>query len=858
MLLHLPDGTCDTESGLVRRGGTTASLTAKERELLHYLADRAGEVVGTDELLREVWGYAPSAETRAVFHTCRRLRTKIEPNPADPTIVLAERGVGYRLSARVVAPVPPPAPVEAAGARSAFRRPPAERNRFFGRAAELEQLGARYQRGDRLVTLVGMGGIGKTRLALHFATARWTGPVALCDLVAARGDADVEAAVLRAVGAPATSPRPSAAIEAALAEAPDALLLFDNAESALVETARMVELCLDLSPSLRVLVTSRAPLQIAGESRLPLFGLDPEAAGALLRARAEAALDDAAADAVLRRLDGIPLAVELAAARTALVGPGALASLLREQQSGAGWLRVLSDPSAPERQGAMLGVLEGTWALLPPPARAALARLSLAEDGFSLETAEALLGGAVEARGPATLDTLVRAGLLRRSGEGRLEMLPTVRAFAAERLTELDRQEAWDRLITSLLTRYPLPLPPERARGRSEDKATILAAAERAVAAGRPDIGSVVELAWTLLQAEGPLGRMLPIITTGLAVDGLSNTEELLFTRTAMFVLRRFGDLNGAIAAAGRLHRAGLALGDDAVVATARSVAGYTHHLLGEHEAATVELEAAYLVSQRCGPVLRATVLVRLAALRRAVGELQSALQLCLEAAALESVHSAGFATAWARVAVHQLMIRDFQAARQALDLAETGPMPSLTSRCDTLSVRMLVESEAGDLVRAEALALRLLDLLQFTSDPVCTYQARSVLADCALVQGRPAEALKQARLAAAETVPGIRHRATVLGDLARVTGHLGLPEADGHLDEAERLLRGLAPCLELRALAVIRADLAWHRGEADLARAHLARAEQLGPASVRLERELREHMQAAGALPARRCVQSP
>jgi hypothetical protein len=183
--------------------------------------------------------------------------------------------------------------------------------------------------------------------------------VALCDLVAARGDADVEAAVLRAVGAPATSPRPSAAIEAALAEAPDALLLFDNAESALVETARMVELCLDLSPSLRVLVTSRAPLQIAGESRLPLFGLDPEAAGALLRARAEAALDDAAADAVLRRLDGIPLAVELAAARTALVGPGALASLLREQQSGAGWLRVLSDPSAPERQGAMLGVLEG-------------------------------------------------------------------------------------------------------------------------------------------------------------------------------------------------------------------------------------------------------------------------------------------------------------------------------------------------------------------------------------------------------------------------------------------------------------------------------------------------------------------
>jgi predicted ATPase len=703
-----------------------------------------------------------------------------------------------------------------------------------------------------------MGGIGKTRLALHFATARWTGPVALCDLVAARGDADVEAAVLRAVGAPATSPRPSAAIEAALAEAPDALLLFDNAESALVETARMVELCLDLSPSLRVLVTSRAPLQIAGESRLPLFGLDPEAAGALLRARAEAALDDAAADAVLRRLDGIPLAVELAAARTALVGPGALASLLREQQSGAGWLRVLSDPSAPERQGAMLGVLEGTWALLPPPARAALARLSLAEDGFSLETAEALLGGAVEARGPATLDTLVRAGLLRRSGEGRLEMLPTVRAFAAERLTELDRQEAWDRLITSLLTRYPTPLPPERARGRSEDKASILAAAEWAVAAGRPDIGSLAELAWALLQAEGPLARITPLITAGLLRSDLALPEEVLLCRVALYALRRFDDLQGAITVAGRLSRAAEARGDRRTVADARSLAGYLHCVLGDQAAAAEELDAALVAAEGGPPKTRSPVLLRLAVLRRAQGDHEGSLRLCLEAANLHGIGTISAAQAWTRVATANVVCGDLSAAREAIEKAEATPRPSLALASDIATNRMFIALEDGDYAAVSREAHTMLRLAEALADSPCTAQAHIGLSDVCLHSGRFADALEHARMAVSQPVRAIRHRSYALANLAWVEGRLALPEADRHLDEAWEMLAHAPPVLELRVNLAIRADLAWHRGEADLARAHLARAEQLGPASVRLERELREHMQAAGALPARRCVQSP
>ena len=326
---------------------------------------------------------------------------------------------------------------------------------FVGRANELVRLRAQMGEG-RLVTLVGPGGVGKTRLAISFAAE--TGDrvdgvgddgVWLVELASVAGADGVAQAVLaalgpREVGMPDVSNRrrdPLHRLVEALART-ETLIVLDNCEHVVEAAARLVDDLLARCPRLRVLATSREPLGVAGERlcRLPPLPLpqpaeplDESPAVRLFADRAAAAYpdfmltEDTAVEVagVCRRLDGLPLAIELAAARLRAMSLAQLAARLDDR------FRVLvgGARSVPQRHQTLRAVVAWSWDLLAARERQQAARLAVFPSSFTTEAAERV-GVAWE-----TLDALVDKSLLHMVGE-RYQMLTTIREYGLERLAE--------------------------------------------------------------------------------------------------------------------------------------------------------------------------------------------------------------------------------------------------------------------------------------------------------------------------------------------------------------------------------------------------------------------------------------
>jgi predicted ATPase len=301
---------------------------------------------------------------------------------------------------------------------------PIQATPLIGRERELEELAERLGE-HRLVTLVGPGGTGKTRLALQAAAEAvesfehgvWWVPLA-----PVTDPERVESAIAGAIGADGPLPehlRPQ-----------QALLLIDNFEQVVDGADRMAAL-LEAAPRVSVLVTSREPLRVQGEFRYPVDPLEEADAVALFVERALAVdpaftPDDAVAE-ICRRLDGLPLAVELAAARIGLLSPlDLLARLDRALPLLTGGAR-----DAPERQRTLRATIEWSFELLADAEQRLFAELAVFPGSFTLEAAEAVCGADLDA-----LQSLVDKSLVRRWGSGRFGMLETIREFALERLDE--------------------------------------------------------------------------------------------------------------------------------------------------------------------------------------------------------------------------------------------------------------------------------------------------------------------------------------------------------------------------------------------------------------------------------------
>jgi predicted ATPase len=295
---------------------------------------------------------------------------------------------------------------------------------FFGREAELAVLVELLTREDvRLVTLTGPGGTGKTRLALEAASRaaeRFPDGVFFVGLAPLRDTSAVPATIAEGVGLAADAD-PSAWLAARRV-----LLVLDNLEHLRGVEAVAGEL---LVGETVVLATSRGPLHLSTEHEVPVEPLGREAAVELFVSRAAAAGRQIAADStvreICRRLDDLPLALELAAARVRLLSPPAL--LQRLDASLA--LLTGGARDLPERQRTLRATIEWSHDLLTPDEQAAFRRLSVFRGSFTLEAAEAIAGADLD-----QVATLVEQSLVKPLGGDRFFLLETLREYARERL----------------------------------------------------------------------------------------------------------------------------------------------------------------------------------------------------------------------------------------------------------------------------------------------------------------------------------------------------------------------------------------------------------------------------------------
>ncbi|RKT54679.1 BTAD domain-containing putative transcriptional regulator [Saccharothrix australiensis] len=344
---------------------------------------------------------------------------------------------------------------------------------LIGRIEEVRRIDALLS-AERLVTLTGPGGVGKTRLALAVA-ARRAGElpdgVLLVELATARTAAEAHEAVAAVLGLRDDLRAPVRHLSDQLADAlagRATLLVLDNCEHVVEPVAELTARLLSAAPALRVLATSREPLAVVGELRWPVEPLGlPEPSGPsgtagtggtdldrlersdavrLFVARATAAAPDfrvepgsaAAVATICRRLDGIPLALEMAAARLRVMSVADLAARLDDR------FRLLTATlrAVPTRQRTLRATIDWSWDLLGEPERIALRRLAACADGCGLAAAEAVLADG-PVRREDVLDLLGR--LVDRSlvvqRDGRYRLLESVAAYGAERLAEADGED---------------------------------------------------------------------------------------------------------------------------------------------------------------------------------------------------------------------------------------------------------------------------------------------------------------------------------------------------------------------------------------------------------------------------------
>lgn len=336
---------------------------------------------------------------------------------------------------------------------------------LVGREPDLERLAAALA-ANRLVTLTGPGGAGKTRLALAAAAAAtgWPDGACLVELATCRSATQVPVAALAALGVPQRLDEPPAATLRSFLAERRMLLLVDNCEQVARAAADLVAGLLPAAPGVAVLATSRSPLGVAGELVLPVAPLgvpgaadDPgviakSPAAVLLAQRVAAARGGhgpaphewPAVGELCRRLDGLPLALELVAAKAGALSLGDLAGTLDRQLFQA------KAPEQPDHRGGLAGCVQWSLELLSERSREALQQLSGVPGPFSTAAAAAATGCS-RADVVAVLGELADASLVQpvAAGSGRFRLLETVRQVVRSRLdgataeATLDRLTAW-------------------------------------------------------------------------------------------------------------------------------------------------------------------------------------------------------------------------------------------------------------------------------------------------------------------------------------------------------------------------------------------------------------------------------
>lgn len=610
------------------RQGVVVELGDRAFDVLVALIERSGRVVTKSQLLDLVWPEVAVEESNVQVQVSA-LRKHLGSDA-----IATVQGRGYRFTA--------PLEEAASGRRGRlagvgvfFKPPPTPSTRLLGRDAALVSAVQRLRDGARVLSITGYGGVGKTRFATEIfrrMAPEYPGGAAFVSVAAVTSPAEVLTTV--AVTLEIAQAHGRSALDALCTVIGDrrVLLILDNLEQVL-DVADEIAILAARCPSLQVVATSRAPLKIGAESefelpplelpvsdaltidaliKFPSIALFVERAARVKPGFALTADNASAITEICRRLDGLPLALELAASRARILGPAALLERLDHA------LDVLTsgDRDLPLRQRTLRATMNWSYSLLDTAEQGLLRRVSVFHEGWTLDAMERVCYHEADRhRALDQLGSLVEKGLVRVVGAGeRYSLLETIRAFASEQLHSIGEVASVRSAHADYFLQFAAGLA-EAFRGRGQieaarharsDNANTLAAVRWLSALASTEQPGALEKG---LQLCGYMnwfwhigglhftGRALLDPLLALAAGRESSRGRALARMASGMISTTTGEWERSLAEWQGAYDDGRAIGDEAIAAEAAMGVGYCHLSAGRMEEAGASLNESITLS---------------------------------------------------------------------------------------------------------------------------------------------------------------------------------------------------------------------------------------------------------------------
>jgi len=585
--IHLVDCWVDLAAAQIHLSGRVESLTPLELRLIKCLVSAPNHTASAEHLYREVWGYRSKPKGRALSFCVWRLRQKMEPWPADPRNLVTVHGVGFGLGLEKDQPFPSEQIERVVGLDGWLPQ-----DAFIGRDAVLAQLEALVSAADGTVTVCGPGGIGKTRLVLHWLNRRGArvgvDSIVYCSLIEARTGQDMVQTVAQQLGVRAADgldwQQTIGNLGQVLADRGNTLLVLDNLEQ-VAGAADILAVWKRMALEARFLLTSRSPLHVDNERVIRPGSLEVDEATELFRERlreqGKSIGTDPEEEALLKEivgeLDGSALAIELAAARAWTWPLHVIRDRLKNQLDLLRHRRKDLHP----RQLSMRDTLAWSWGLLSDDEKDALVQCAAFRGPFSLDAfAHVVVPDAdpeTVLEGVGSLVDTAMVCLRHLAGEARVTLSPAVSAFVVEQLTEdktrsallrqaRDRHLAWYAEITPVRqTRTLMRITSKKLfRNLETHWPQLQAAVEWALSSGQTGmavrLGLVLVSLWRL---RGQTRLAWELISKLLDFDDLTDVDRGWVQFWCALLQLNRGDFSASEEGYRQARHCGLAVGDE-------------------------------------------------------------------------------------------------------------------------------------------------------------------------------------------------------------------------------------------------------------------------------------------------------